>query len=411
MLVCAGVVCAASGALAGKSTLAELRSAARAGDPQAQYDLAERYWAGDEVPKSERKAAAWLQRAADQGHADAQNDLGQLYHYGVARPLDHDEAVAWYRRAAEQGNARGQNSLGVMYRAGLGVPYDDAEALAWFARAAAQGNADAQNNLGTMYLGGLGVAANEPLAREWYQKAADQGNADALLNLEILDARARSGAAPGVFDGTIQLTVSAAEIPAEMVEVEITLLGRQRQNLRVTATSPAGSIGGVTDAGGVVRLSLRPDSSQILVIEGREIGDMTVPPQGQQARVALSWPPLFLVHIAPKTPDVAAGPDALDRPLAGHEFRIEPLDAEFQRAVRTDAHGDLRIDWLLPGDRFQLVYLPPDGAPELRLPQLLRVAAGGEAEVRFDPAPAPAPLRAASGPGQGTGREQEARGE
>jgi hypothetical protein len=390
-LVCAATLTFATAGLAEGSALAELRADARGGDPQAQYDLAERYWAGDGVPKSQVTAARWLQRAADQGHADAQSDVGQLYHYGVERPIDYHEAVAWYRRAAAQGNARGQNSLGIMYRAGLGVRYDDAEAVVWFERAAAQGNADAQNNLGTMYLGGLGVEADEQLAREWYQKAADQAHADARLNLEILDARARSGDAPGIFDGTIQLIVTDTEDGAQMVEVEITVLGKRRRKLRVRATGSEGSIGGVTDGAGVVRLSLPPNAALRLIIEGREIGDMTVPPTGHRARVALRWPPLFVVRVAPKAPNLAGGPDDLDRPLAEHEFRIEPLDPDLQRTLRTDARGDLRIDWLLPDDRFQMVYVPPDGAPEVRLPELFRVAAGGEAEVRFDPSPSPEP--------------------
>lgn len=88
--------------------IAELHTAAKKGDPQAQYELGFSYLFGLGVSKSEALAVAWWQRAADSGHASAQNLLGAAFAdgaFGVVR--DDEQAISWYQKAAAQGEPAG----------------------------------------------------------------------------------------------------------------------------------------------------------------------------------------------------------------------------------------------------------------------------------------------------------------
>lgn len=58
--------------------IAQLEKEAKAGDPDAQYDLAYRYENGLGVPKDEAKALELYRQAADQGHSEAQNNLDAM---------------------------------------------------------------------------------------------------------------------------------------------------------------------------------------------------------------------------------------------------------------------------------------------------------------------------------------------
>lgn len=56
--------------------LTELMDKAEAGDPDAQFELAQHYDQGNGIPRSLAKAVHWYQRAADQGHMPAALQLG-----------------------------------------------------------------------------------------------------------------------------------------------------------------------------------------------------------------------------------------------------------------------------------------------------------------------------------------------
>ena len=86
-----------------------------------------------------------LRKLAEQGHADAQFNLGQLFYVGQEGLLqDFVEAARWYRLAADQGHADAQESLGFMYQLGIFVRKDTTEAARWYRLAADQGHANAQ---------------------------------------------------------------------------------------------------------------------------------------------------------------------------------------------------------------------------------------------------------------------------
>src|SRR5581483_5732268 len=82
--------------------------------------------------KDYAKAYKEWKTAADAGQAEAQFDLGVLYAQGLGVRRDLTEATKWYKKAANQGNAEAEFALGQMYSRGWGVPRDEADAVRWF---------------------------------------------------------------------------------------------------------------------------------------------------------------------------------------------------------------------------------------------------------------------------------------
>ena len=74
-------------------TIAELQSAAEAGDAEAQYQLGMDYLSGYDVEQDYALAAVWYEKAAEQGHMNAQTELGTLYFRGLGVQFDADKAV------------------------------------------------------------------------------------------------------------------------------------------------------------------------------------------------------------------------------------------------------------------------------------------------------------------------------
>jgi TPR repeat protein len=70
---------------------------------QAQFELGERYYRGEGVPRDMAKAAEWWQEAAEQGHASAQYSLGFMYYRGEGVPEDNVLAHAWFNLSARSG--------------------------------------------------------------------------------------------------------------------------------------------------------------------------------------------------------------------------------------------------------------------------------------------------------------------
>ena len=119
---------------------------AKAGQPQAQFNLALLYSNGLGVAHSAKTARRWLQAAANQGNAQAQYNLALMLQLGDGVEGDIAAARRWYEQAARQGLASAQNNLGLMYLEGQGMPPDQARAIRWLKRAATE-NAEARNNL------------------------------------------------------------------------------------------------------------------------------------------------------------------------------------------------------------------------------------------------------------------------
>jgi TPR repeat protein len=87
---------------------------ARAADPAADKDMADRYT-----------------QAAQSGDSDAQFYLGALYSAGVGRPRSDQMAFQWFSRAADQGHSHAMLILGGLYAIGRGTPKNNLNAYKW----------------------------------------------------------------------------------------------------------------------------------------------------------------------------------------------------------------------------------------------------------------------------------------
>jgi localization factor PodJL len=195
-----------------------LRSAALAGNPAAEYELAVRYAEGRGVPPSIEQAAHWFERAANHGVAPAQYRLGSLYEKGQGVKKDLEAARRLYTAAANKGNGKAMHNLAVLYAEGLNGEPDYRNASQWFRKAADYGIADSQHNLGILYARGIGVEQNLAESYKWFALAAQQGDKDSAKKRD--DVAARLDAQSLVAARLAVQTWTADPHPDEAVEVK-----------------------------------------------------------------------------------------------------------------------------------------------------------------------------------------------
>jgi TPR repeat protein len=156
--------------------LAYFQSGAKAGDANAELQLAILYAKGEGVAQDYATSATWFRAAANQGVARAQYDLGVMYERGRGVPVDLTQSADWYLKAAKGGYPLAQYNLAVCYTKGQGIRQDQTEAALWYHRAASQGVVQAMINLGMMYEKGDGVAVSPVDAYAWYLAAGRRDN-------------------------------------------------------------------------------------------------------------------------------------------------------------------------------------------------------------------------------------------
>ena len=191
MLVCIATVWAQS-----KGIDPSLLAKAKAGDANAEFQLALRLMNGSGgVQQDTREAMIEFQKAAEKGNAEAQYMLGQIYEDGGMGmavpdsdgsytngrvvnfhpvPNDFGLAAKWYRMAAKQGNALAQNHLGLIYADGRAVPQDYAEAYFWLSLASANGSHSSTNgvddrDLAASHLTKTALLQTQERARKWFE--------------------------------------------------------------------------------------------------------------------------------------------------------------------------------------------------------------------------------------------------
>lgn len=165
-----------------------LAFAATRGLVEAQFSVANAYWAGDGCEKSDVTAIYWFKAAAMGGNRDAKFVLGTVYSKGLGGTDEEEDAQTqgweFYCQAADAGCVRSMFNVGVehLQDASTLVEKNVATAAHWFEKSAALGFLPAITNLGNMYRDGLvgraekGGGKDMATAREWYQKGADAGD-------------------------------------------------------------------------------------------------------------------------------------------------------------------------------------------------------------------------------------------
>jgi hypothetical protein len=104
--------------------LQTLLARADAGDPDAQYAVANAYHLGlGGIEQHLPTAMRWYLKAATQGHIDAQVNLGVIFIEDLARAggsKNPEQARRWFRRAADQGDPQAMFFMARMCRPGRG---------------------------------------------------------------------------------------------------------------------------------------------------------------------------------------------------------------------------------------------------------------------------------------------------
>jgi localization factor PodJL len=166
-----------------------LRAAAAKGDPNAEFEIGQRFADGRGVPQNLTEAADWFDRAAKQGLVPAQFRLGGFYEKGFGVKKDLDVARRLYTAAAEAGNAKAMHNLAVLYAEGIDGKPDYATAARWFRKGADYGVTDSQYNLGILYARGIGIETNLAQAYKWFALAARDGDHEAASKRDDVGGR------------------------------------------------------------------------------------------------------------------------------------------------------------------------------------------------------------------------------
>ncbi|HEX8957462.1 MAG TPA: tetratricopeptide repeat protein [Burkholderiaceae bacterium] len=183
------------------NAIAQLTAWARQGSAIAQRELALTYlnW-----PQHDVEARNWMQSAAKGGDADAQFMLAEALYKGTCGfHADHAQAWAWYEKAALQNNGKASFMLARMAKYGDGTAQSLQESIRWLQASSDQGNAQAMFLLSNAYSSGEGIARDDGKAREWLEKSAAADYPVAIQALAMsLDSRDAKNAEQSAADAT-----------------------------------------------------------------------------------------------------------------------------------------------------------------------------------------------------------------
>ena len=144
------------------------------GDPEAQWEVADRYHDGckDEngsilVEASSEKAVEWFRKAADAGYVSAQNNLGIMLGDGDGVEKNPDFALYWLKKSYRAGDQNAAQNIAITYRENGKFK----RAIHWFIKLASTGDEDAILQLGIHYFWGKGLRRDYLKAIDCFQKA------------------------------------------------------------------------------------------------------------------------------------------------------------------------------------------------------------------------------------------------
>jgi len=135
-----------------KEAAGYFRSAAEAGDPEAQSLLGRMYLDGEGVEQSDKKAFKWISLAAEQDEPYALDYLGYMHYEGKGTEQSFEKALDCFVRSAEEGNPEGAFNAASMYLQGESTDIDLSKAEEYFLMAADSGDPMALTELAKIYL-------------------------------------------------------------------------------------------------------------------------------------------------------------------------------------------------------------------------------------------------------------------
>ena len=154
-----------------------LKRAASVGDPSANYQLSQQYFAGNMgKPQDYAGGLPPLLKAADAGHIDALFQAGSIYASGLGTKKDLAKAFAMFRLAAERGHVFATYIAAQMANEGYGVKKDHALAYRLGRNLAEAGEPAGAIFASSALLQMKDVKANQDEILYWIDMAIRQGD-------------------------------------------------------------------------------------------------------------------------------------------------------------------------------------------------------------------------------------------
>lgn len=170
-----------------ETPLDRIKQLSKSGDPVAQFELALRYGAGNEIRFDSDIFRFLLTQSAEGGYVEAQFLLSRFCYEGWfdGESRDEEGTIKWLRKAARQGHIEARRNLGNYYLMRKSDESDYEEAAIWLGLASQQGDAPSQFFLSGLYLAGKGVPKKPEEAIRLLKESAEQSfpPAEAMLGL------------------------------------------------------------------------------------------------------------------------------------------------------------------------------------------------------------------------------------
>lgn len=156
------------------NVMSTIETAADAGDPEAMYELGNRYAYGQGAPINIRKALDLWMAAALQGHASALYRIGLCYSLGTCVPQNTETALQMWHSAASGGSLEAMHMLGICHLHGDGVAKNMSQAVMWLLLASTHSHAESDAVLHELNLAITDEERDEAirLMEEWLQSHA-----------------------------------------------------------------------------------------------------------------------------------------------------------------------------------------------------------------------------------------------
>lgn len=146
----------------------------RLGYPNAEYELAVRYFEGEYLEEDKDTAIQLLTSSAQKGCLSAYKMLADIYFEGKYIAQDYSIAHKYWYLMAESGDYEGEYKLGICYEYGYGVDLDYKMAIEWYLKAAYKGYIEAYNPLAML----LFKQGNYDTSLKWAKSAVDVNGED-----------------------------------------------------------------------------------------------------------------------------------------------------------------------------------------------------------------------------------------
>lgn len=162
----------------GSTAFVYCKQAAKQGNVDMQFFLAQHYDHGDITKKNAARSLKWYLRAAPHD-PDAKFNAAICYQRGLGTPVDRKKAFDLFTELAALPVQDGTvfQELGFCYSTGVGVDRDSVKAFELYQQSAALGHVFAKGSLAHHYYYGQGCAQDKARAIELYKCSAEAGHA------------------------------------------------------------------------------------------------------------------------------------------------------------------------------------------------------------------------------------------